>query len=75
MALVSGEPGIGKSRLIAEVLERCPGLDTMTIQAEPNGSDNPYWAFRDPMRKALAIQRASSPEMVETCRPSSVASA
>lgn len=38
-------------------------MDTLAIQAEPNGSDNPYWAFRDPIRRLLSIQRAPQDEM------------
>ena len=60
---ITGDTGTGKSRLIIEVLARCPGLSTLTIQAEPNGKDNPYWAFRDPMRSMLDIQRATNEEM------------
>ena len=60
---ISGDTGIGKTRLIAEVLQRCPGLDTLTLQAEPYAADNPYWAFRDPMRRALGIARADHSEM------------
>ncbi|HEX6219556.1 MAG TPA: adenylate/guanylate cyclase domain-containing protein, partial [Acidimicrobiia bacterium] len=76
MMTVSGETGIGKTRLIAEVLERCPGLATLMIKAEPNGSTNPYWAFRDPMRRKLGIERADTETMskalekaVETLAP------
>jgi hypothetical protein len=63
MMTISGETGIGKSRLIAEVLERCPGLATLMLKAEPNGSSNPYWAFRDPVRRMLGIERADAPTM------------
>lgn len=60
---ISGDTGVGKSRLISEVLERCSGMDTLMIQAEPSGVDNPYWAFRDPLRRFLGIARGSQPEM------------
>jgi class 3 adenylate cyclase/tetratricopeptide (TPR) repeat protein len=60
---ISGEVGVGKSRLIAEVIDRCPGLDTLLAQAEPPGKDNPYWAFRDPMRRMLGIDRDSQQVM------------
>lgn len=63
MITITGDTGVGKSRLIAEVLERCPGLATLMIQAEPNGTDNPYWAFRDPLRRLLGIERAGQAEM------------
>ena len=60
---ITGDTGIGKSRLIAEVLEECPGMDTMVIQGEPTVSDNPYWAFRDPMRGFLGIERTTQEQM------------
>ena len=63
MMSISGPTGIGKSRLIAEALERCPGLATVMIQAEPNGADNPYWALRDPLRNMLGIERADQQQM------------
>lgn len=63
MMTVTGDTGIGKSRLVTEALDRCDGMDTLFIQAEPNGSDNPYWAFRDPLRKFLGIERAGNEEM------------
>ncbi len=63
MVTITGDTGSGKSRLVAEVLQRCPDLRTLTIQAEPNGVDNPYWAFRDPLRAALGIARGAQPEM------------
>jgi len=63
MMSVTGDTGIGKSRLVAEALARCEGMDTLMIQAEPNGSENPYWAFRDPLRKFLGIERSSNDDM------------
>ena len=60
---ISGAVGVGKSRLIAEVLDRCPGLAQVLIQAEPNGADSPYWALRDPLRRLLGIERATQDEM------------
>ena len=61
---VTGGAGLGKTRLISEVLEQCSGVDTLMIQAESSGADIPYWAFRDPMRKALRIAWAPQREMV-----------
>ena len=62
---ITGHTGIGKSRLIAEVLERCADMDSLIIQAEPSGVDNPYWAFRDPLRRHLGIERADQSRMRE----------
>lgn len=63
MMTVTGDTGVGKSRLVAEALARCDGMDTLLIQAEPNGSENPYWAFRDPLRRFLGIERSSNDDM------------
>lgn len=68
MMTISGDTGIGKSRLIAEVIERCPGLATLVVKAEPNGTDNPYWAFRDPMRRLLEIERSDAATMASDLR-------
>lgn len=58
MLTISGDTGVGKSRLIAEVLERCPDMAVGRVQAEPYGRDNPYWALRDPLRKLLDVTGA-----------------
>lgn len=63
MMTIVGDVGLGKTRLVAEVLEECPGLATLLIQAEPYGADNPYWAFRDPMLQLLRIERGQQAEM------------
>ncbi|HXV71881.1 MAG TPA: adenylate/guanylate cyclase domain-containing protein, partial [Acidimicrobiia bacterium] len=65
---ISGDTGIGKSRLISEVLEHCPGSDRLLLQAEPSGADNPYWAFRDPMRRQLGVDRSTQPKMARDLR-------
>ena len=64
VATVTGSAGFGKTRLISEVLEQCSGVDTLMIQAETSGADIPYWAFRDPMRKALRIAQGPQRKMV-----------
>lgn len=68
MMTLTGETGVGKSRLIAEVIERCPGLATLLIQAEPNGRDNAYWALRDPLRRMIGVERGSQAAMAESLR-------
>ena len=68
MMTITGETGVGKSRLIAEVIERCPGLATLLIQAEPNGRENAYWALRDPLRRMIGLERGSQAAMAEGLR-------
>lgn len=77
MVTVSGDTGIGKSRLIEEVLARCPDMDVGRVQADPYGIDNPYWALRDPIRRLLGVVGstredlgASLLERVEALAPS-----
>jgi class 3 adenylate cyclase/tetratricopeptide (TPR) repeat protein len=60
---VTGEPGVGKSRLVREAVVRAGDVREWMVTAEPNGADNPYWAFRDPLRRLLGIERSSQAEM------------
>ncbi len=60
---ITGETGIGKSRLIEEALAGLDEARTFTLQADPYGADNAYWAFRDPLRELLGIERTGQAEM------------
>ena len=60
---VIGDTGIGKTRLVEEALSGVEGFGVLTIRAEAIGADTPYWAFRDPLRRGLAIERQSQPDM------------
>lgn len=59
---VVGDTGMGKTRLVEEALTGAD-IAVFHIQGEANGTDNPYWAFRDPLRRLLGIERTSQPEM------------
>ena len=65
--VVVGETGMGKTRLVEEAL-RDAAVSTFRIQGEANGADNPYWAFRDPLRRLLGIERTTQAEMAERLR-------
>ena len=61
VALIGGESGIGKTRLIAELVAAVPsGTTVLTCQAEPDGFDHPYRLLRGlveerhPLAAALA---------------------
>jgi tetratricopeptide (TPR) repeat protein len=60
---VSGETGIGKTRLVLEALADVPPGETFFVRAEPNGVSNAYWAFRDPLRHRLGIERSDQVTM------------
>lgn len=66
LVTVSGDTGIGKSRLIQEVLEECPEMVVSKVQADPYNSDNPYWALRDPLRLLLDVSGVGREELAET---------
>ncbi len=60
---VVGDRGLGKTRLIKEVAALEPELPILTIRAEPYGTASPYRPFRDPIRKALGIERGEQRTM------------
>ena len=50
--LISGEPGIGKTRLVGELVERAgaDGLDVVRGRAVPDEGAPPLWAWRQALR-------------------------
>jgi DNA-binding NarL/FixJ family response regulator len=46
VALIGGEPGIGKTRLADEAAARAPGLARVRARAVPDEGCPPYWLFR-----------------------------
>lgn len=62
---ILGDTGIGKSRLVEHVLSLRPGLPRIVLRAEPYGANNPYWAFRDPLRSVLEVDRTDQTHMRE----------
>ncbi len=65
---IVGETGVGKSRLIDEVLLTHPEARVVELRAEPYGTGNPYRSLRDPLRSVLGIERDSQPAMAEALR-------
>ncbi|HEY5652623.1 MAG TPA: AAA family ATPase, partial [Acidimicrobiia bacterium] len=61
---VLGETGYGKTRLVFEALAGVDQDEQLLIRAEPYGTDNPYWALRDPLRALLGIERADQQTMI-----------
>ena len=51
-----GEPGVGKSRLVDELLQRAGNLRTSRFSAQQYSMGVPYSAFRDVVREAVGIR-------------------
>ncbi|NHA67640.1 adenylate/guanylate cyclase domain-containing protein [Phycicoccus flavus] len=61
--VVEGGTGLGKSRLVHEVLAAAGRADRLTLQAEPYGASSAYRVLRDPLRSLLGIERADPATM------------
>jgi tetratricopeptide (TPR) repeat protein len=57
-----GEPGIGKSRLVSELLSLASDVVVVTTQCEEYESSTPYHPFRRLLREVLGLPDAPSPE-------------
>lgn len=52
---IVGEPGIGKSRLVAELLAQAEDVPVVTAPCEQYESSTPYFPFRRLLRAALGV--------------------
>ena len=52
---IVGEPGIGKSRLLAEVAGRAEGMAVLAAACEPYETATPYRPFRELLRETLGL--------------------
>jgi class 3 adenylate cyclase/tetratricopeptide (TPR) repeat protein len=52
---ISGEAGLGKSRLVEEVMERTRDVAVLHTRCEEYESSTPYYALRAPMRAVLGV--------------------
>ena len=51
-----GEPGIGKSRLAAELRENCGDMRQISLRCEQYEASTPYYAFRPFLRSLLDVE-------------------
>ncbi len=58
---IAGPSGIGKTRLIREVLAATPELRVFRATCEEYEASTPYHALHDPLRELLGLERGSTP--------------
>jgi class 3 adenylate cyclase/tetratricopeptide (TPR) repeat protein len=63
IAVVTGDLGLGKTRLIHHAIAAFGTIDVLTIRGEPYGTAIPYRAFRDAIRDELGIARGTTSAM------------
>ncbi len=62
LALIAGEPGIGKTRIVSELAEHQAGQDVMTLWGRCHEDDGapPYWPWVQVLRSAAASIQADA---------------
>jgi class 3 adenylate cyclase len=65
--LVTGEAGIGKSRLVAEFIDGCRtnNADVVTYACSPLGTSIPFFAFRKPFQRGASAGDAEALALIE----------
>jgi class 3 adenylate cyclase/tetratricopeptide (TPR) repeat protein len=63
---IVGDPGIGKSRLVAELLSVAEDLPTVTAPCEEYESSTTYFPFRRLLREVLGVPTDATAEEVST---------
>ncbi len=54
-----GEPGIGKSALVADLVSSIGGVTTMVARCDPYEASAPYWAVRGELRRLTGVGDAA----------------
>ena len=62
---VTGDTGMGKTRILQELRSRTEGTFWFTVRGEPHGKDNTYYALTGPLMALLGMERGSQAEMGE----------
>jgi class 3 adenylate cyclase/tetratricopeptide (TPR) repeat protein len=61
---ISSEPGLGRSRLVHELIDRCSDIAVLHAHCEEYEALTPYFAFRQPMFAVLGLEpNADTPEV------------
>jgi class 3 adenylate cyclase len=66
MVLLSGDPGIGKSRLIADLVAdiQHEAASVMAVFGRPDGAHSPFRPLEEPLRAAMSIAEDADPEEI-----------
>src|SRR5207247_2918843 len=62
---VSGAPGVGRSRFVHELIERCPDVVVLRARCEEYEASTPYYALREPLRAVLALKPGADSTEIE----------
>ncbi len=62
---ITGERGVGKSRIVDEILPALEKAVHIDIRAEPYGIGTPYRPLRGPVRRLLGIRRGEQQQMAQ----------
>ncbi len=58
---IEGDPGIGKSRLVAELVKRAHAATVLSLTCDQYHATTPYAAFRRPFRQLLGVADDAAP--------------
>ena len=65
LAIVTGDPGLGKTRLLGELCAQAAGVRTLRVQCAQSSVSHPYWAAGALIRRALELDQHAALPVVE----------
>ncbi|HEY1480635.1 MAG TPA: tetratricopeptide repeat protein [Gaiellales bacterium] len=65
LVIVTGDPGMGKTRLLGELIARAADARTLRVQCTQSGVSHPYSAAGTLLRRALQVDVHAPPSLLE----------
>jgi class 3 adenylate cyclase/tetratricopeptide (TPR) repeat protein len=62
---LAGSPGLGKSRVVGELIDRCGDMRVLHSRCEEYEASTPYYVLRAPMRAALGLGASADARSIE----------